>query len=94
MLDTPNSSQPQSGWPEWGVRNVLADAEKYGATEKCHISLYLLQGNLEFEVLSPDPLGDGPVLLALLGQDPLHAEGLQSRHGEKRSFTSAKALRV
>ena len=30
---------------------------------------------------SPDPLGDGPVLLALLGEDPLHAEGLQGRHG-------------
>ena len=38
----------------------------------------------------PDPLWDGSVLLALLGQDPLHAEGLQSRHGEKRSFTSLK----
>merc|ERR550519_2713738 len=28
----------------------------------------------------PDPLGDGPVLLALLGKDPLDAERLQSRH--------------
>ena len=29
----------------------------------------------------PDPLRDGPVLLPLLGQDALHPEGLQSRHG-------------
>ena len=28
----------------------------------------------------PDPLRDGPVLLALLGKDPLDAERLQSRH--------------
>ena len=31
-------------------------------------------------IISPDPLGDGPVLLALLGEDPLDAESLQGRH--------------
>ena len=30
----------------------------------------------------PDPLRNGPVLLALLGQDALHPERLQGRHGE------------
>ena len=29
---------------------------------------------------APDPLGDGPVLLPLLGEDPLNPEGLQRRH--------------
>ena len=38
----------------------------------------------------PDPLGDGPVLLALLGKDPLHAERLQRRH--LTTVTSAKDL--
>jgi len=34
----------------------------------------------------PDPLGDGPVLLALLGQDALHPKGLQGRHGAYKVF--------
>ena len=31
-------------------------------------------------MILPDPLGDGPVLLPLLGEDPLNPEGLQRRH--------------
>ena len=30
----------------------------------------------------PDPLWDGPVLFALLGEDPLDPERLQGRHGD------------
>ena len=37
-------------------------------------------------MILPDPLGDGPVLLALLGQDALHPKGLQGRHGAYKVF--------
>ena len=37
-------------------------------------------------IYSPDPLGDRPVLLSLLGQDALHPEGLQGRHGAHKNL--------
>ena len=37
-------------------------------------------------ISSPDPLGDRPVLLSLLGQDALHPEGLQGRHGAHKNL--------
>ena len=39
----------------------------------------LYEFHQEFSI-PPDPLRDGPVLLALLGEDPLDAESLQGRH--------------
>ena len=42
---------------------------------------------------SPDPLGDGPVLLALLGKDPLHAEGLERRHGDSTPTLQESGVR-
>ena len=51
-----------------------------------HPGVEMGKDRLHDMIISPDPLGDGPVLLALLGQDALHPKGLQGRHGAYKVF--------